>query len=96
VLTDEEGSYFRDMESLFSHPGWVRLIQELNTSIDGMDADAFWTVRSFDQLMVLRAKLEERKRLRDYPQIIERLKEDTIAHRVNMLREMGDAEGSLQ
>ena len=96
MLTDEEGSYFRDMESLFSHPGWVRLIAELNTSIDGADSEAFWTVRSYEQLMVLRAKLEERRRLRDYPQIVERFKEDIIAQRVAMLRDANDEEGSLQ
>ena len=95
MLTDEEGSYFRDMESLFNHPGWARLTKELDAAIDGMDSTLFWGAKSYEEILIMRAKLEERRRLRDYADIIERSKSDVIAQRLMKIAEDADEGSSL-
>lgn len=96
MLTDEEGSYFRDMESLFNQPGWTRLVKELDASIDGVDVASFWGAKSYEEILVLRAKLEERRTLRDYPSIIEQRRADTIAQRVMQRAEEMEGLGALE
>jgi hypothetical protein len=59
LLSDDEQSYFRDMESLFNHPGWERLMRELAASVERLPFDTFQNATSMDHVIAARARVAE-------------------------------------
>jgi len=71
LLSDDEQSYFMEMESLFNHPGWARLTRELQAEIDALPVESFERAKTFEHILVARARHEVLKTFVDYPQAIE-------------------------
>ena len=70
-LSDDEQSYFLDMESLFNHPGWERLTREIRAELDVLPADAFLHAKAWEDVLKHRARHEALKTLVSYPEAVE-------------------------
>jgi len=71
LLSDDEQSYFMEMESLFNHPGWARLTRELEAEIAAVPAEQFERAKSYDDILVARARYDALKTFVAYPQHVE-------------------------
>lgn len=71
LLSDDEQSYFMDMESLFNHVGWERLTREMRAELDAIPQEAFLHAKAWEDVHKARARHEALKTLISYPEAVE-------------------------
>lgn len=69
-LTPDQQQFFDDMEELFATRGWKRLMEEANSTIYALQADAL-EAKTWEQVLVMRGKAEQLAELANM--------EDTVA-----------------
>lgn len=75
LLSDDEKSYFMDMESLFNHPGWTRLTAEMQKELDVAPLETFLHAKNWDDVLAARAREAVLRTLVDYPERTEQRRE---------------------
>lgn len=69
-LTPDQQQFFDDMEELFATRGWKRLIEEANSTIYHLQAEAL-EAKTWEQVILMRGKAEQLAELTNM--------EDTVA-----------------
>lgn len=88
LLSDDELSYFMDMESLFNHPGWERLIKELTAEAQRLPDVLFASAKSWDDVQAARERYKALQTLLMYPEIIEQRRANKERERLAMIEEV--------
>lgn len=91
LLTDEENQRYMALRSLFGHPGWQILVNELKESIKTAPEDAFWKAKSFDELVAQRIRCQERVILINYPEFVEGRTQAIIQQRAQAIADEHEA-----
>lgn len=80
-LTDDERAHFAKWSALFSSDGWKLLVEELSKELEDGPAQYFMTVKSYEDLLAARSRIQAVAQLASYERIIEMRKEHLIATR---------------
>lgn len=81
LLTDDERGHFRKWEQFFESDGWELLLKELSAEAETAPAELFWGVRSWDELVAARSRMQTVNQLIAYPDIIKLRKENLMQQR---------------
>jgi hypothetical protein len=71
LLSDDEKSYFMDMESLFNHPGWTRLTTEMRKELEHIPQEVFTHAKTWETILEARARESVLRTFVEYPDAIE-------------------------
>lgn len=88
LLSDDERSYFMDMESLFNHPGWTRLAREIKAEADRVPGATFDTAKSWDAVLEARSWRRALETLLSYPDSIEQRRQNLEREKQLMIEEV--------
>lgn len=67
MLTDEQRTYFDELEFMFGTAGWKHLTDEARRTIYQFQCDALEKAKSFEDVMFYRGQAEQLCRLLDLP-----------------------------
>lgn len=87
LLSDSEKEEFRDFEQMFQTPGWQKLQKEIMEEIATAPTRMFWEVRSFEELLVERARLSNLMRLAHFEAVMEQRREGIVRDRLSQIEE---------
>lgn len=71
LLNDDEQDYFREMESLFNHPGWERLTKELENELKAVPDRTLDTAKSWDDVLAARSWRRSIQTMLAYPAAVD-------------------------
>lgn len=78
-LSDGDKSLFMDMESLFEHPGWNRLVQGWHEETRMLPEAAFYNAKSMDDMLAFRVRMGLLRELLDLPNTLSNRKQELLA-----------------
>ena len=88
LLNDDERGYFMEMESLLNHPGWARLVKEMQNDIEEIPAGSFKNAKSMEDINFARGRLSVLEELVSYERILELRRTQMEQTRLNQLQEV--------
>lgn len=80
-LSDEERREFREWEKGFQSDFWKLLQRDMEAELESLPTQLFYAVKSWDELVAARSRLQTVGQLLAYPTIIEQKKENLITAR---------------
>lgn len=90
LLSDDEQSYFMEMESLFNHPGWTRLSKEILAEAQALPARMFAAAKSWEDVQQARARFEALETLLSYPSHIDQRRANIERERQLQIEEVNE------
>jgi hypothetical protein len=80
-LSDDERGVFREWENMFASGGWALLRKELEAELKAVPEVAFYSSKSYEEVVALRVRAKTVAELLSYESIIEQRKESIILGR---------------
>lgn len=90
LLSDDELGYFMDMESLFNHPGWTRLMREIQAEMKALPDIMFASAKSWEDVQTTRTRYTAIETLLNYPQAIEQRRSNLERDRAAQIEEVNE------
>lgn len=90
LLSDDELSYFMDMESLFNHPGWARLTKEIKAEADRTPAATFDTAKTWEDVLRAREWRRALETFLSYPEAVEQRRANIEREKLLMIEEVNE------
>lgn len=88
LLSDDELGYFMDMESLFNHPGWARLVKEIKAEVERTPAVMFASAKSWEDVQKARERYTALETLLAYPAHVEQRRANMERERLDQIEEL--------
>ncbi len=79
-----------DMESLFNHPGWIRLAREIQAEFDRTPGATFNTAKTWDEVLKAREWHKALETLLSYPDAIEQRRTELERAKLAMIEEVNE------
>jgi chemotaxis methyl-accepting protein methylase len=87
LLSDSEKQEFMDFEEMFRTAGWTKLQQEILQEISETPTRMFWEAKSWEELLIERARLSNLMRLAHFEAVLEQRKEGIVRDRLSQIEE---------
>lgn len=90
LLSDDEKSYFMDMESLFNHPGWARLTKEIQAEVDRQPEATFDNAKSWDDVLSARQWRKALLTMISYPDHVDQRRSNLERQKQLMIEDLNE------